>query len=150
MVKFLKLPINMIDKNQTIISISLEYEAIPEWCLDLCLLENDLIQSVVITNDPGTFKLTISKNPSLSRTERGRVKWHSGGAEIQISQTELDMWCDYFLRYYRDGIANVDHIDVDISPKKDARGLFITFKVDSAVPSIPEKEARRKLNLLGK
>ena len=34
-----------------------------------------------------------------------------------------------------DGMASVNHIDVDISSEGDARGLFITFKVDSAVRS---------------
>lgn len=146
--KLLDLPISVTDYgDQKAVSIDIGRNSISEWCLALCLLERNLVRLLTVTSRSELFKLTILKKSQLPNSVRGRVKWQLNEAEVQVSQTELEMWLDFFLKYYRDGIADVDHIDVDIPVQEDAKGLFITFSVTDFMPPVSSEEARRRLGL---
>ncbi len=128
------------------IAIDIVDEIIPEWCLNLCLLFQGLIQSFVVVDDKNSFKLEISKNPNILPSQRGIVKWNIDKIELQLTSTELEVWLHYFLKYHRDDMAEVDHLDLNIgiNGKKE---LALTLKVARALPAVSAQEARQRLGL---
>jgi hypothetical protein len=66
-----------------------------------------------------------------------------------LSPTELEYWLTFFLAYFRDGVGEVDHIDLDLTASgvKDTPGLFLTLAVPQASPPLSEEQARRRLGL---
>ena len=119
-----------------------------EWCLNLCLLREGLIDSLTIIDEEGSYKLRVLLDPSLAR--RSAVeRSQSRGADAFLSRTELDYWATFFLKYYRDGVGEVNHLDVEAYPRNPntARGLGIVLQIANALPPISGEEARRRLGL---
>jgi hypothetical protein len=128
--------------------IYISSETNKEWCLDLCLLRESLIDSLTIIDEDGSYRLRVSLDPSLAH--RSTVsRSDSRGADVFLSRTELDYWANFFLKYYRDGIGEVDHLDLEAYPRTPdtTRGLGIVLQIPNALPPISEEEARRRLGL---
>jgi hypothetical protein len=50
----------------------------------------------------------------------------------------------FFLRYFRDGFAEVDHVDIDDTANA---GGYLTFVVSEFAPPVSPDEAKRRLGL---
>jgi hypothetical protein len=149
MTKLVKLPISIEIKeytNQKVLKIDFGNQPITDWCLSLCLLKENLIDSIVISNN--LFSVEIQKDKQIPAPNRAQVAWTSDSKMISITETELDYWVAFFLKYHRDGIAVVDHIDVEISPAHlGDKETNIMLKVANALPPISAQEARQRLGL---
>jgi hypothetical protein len=95
-----------------IVFVLIDPEANREWCLNLCLLREGLIESLTIIGDSAAYRLGISLEPALS-SRQGKVQCRPGGADVSISITELDYWLHFFLKYHRHGVGDINHIDVE-------------------------------------
>lgn len=149
MKKFTRLPILIEVKEYTtqkVLKIDFGTHSITDWCLSLCLLKENLIESLVISND--TFRLELLKDNRIPESERAQMEWNSEPKKLRLTQTELDYWIAFFLQYYRDGVAAVDHLDVEISPAHPReKEIGITIKVANVSPPLSEKEIRQRLGL---
>lgn len=116
--------------------------------MNLCLLREGLIESLTIIDGSEAYSLRISLDPSLN-AQRATVEFRRDGADVLISTTELDYWRHFSLKYHRDGVGEVNHIDVEV-PSRDpdaVRGLGLVLQIPDALPPISEEEARRRLGL---
>ena len=149
MKKLARLPILIEVKEyatQKVLKIDFGTHPITEWCLSLCLLKENLIESLVISNDK--FSLELLKDDRIPESDRAQIEWNSEPKKLRLTQTELDYWIAFFLQYYRDGVAAVDHIDVEVSPAHSReKETGITIQVANVSPPLSEKEIRRRLGL---
>jgi hypothetical protein len=131
------------------IAILVPADAIEHWCLMLCLIEKRLIETVYIVAPQRRmdFQLQIDENcPTRSTTS---VRWLSPtSAELRVCRPELERWTDFYLKYYRNGFGEVDHIDVEFESPNGDRGLDVALIVPSMLRPRPADEAlRRRLGL---
>jgi hypothetical protein len=127
-------------------TIRVDDSIIADWCFELCLLKEELTQSLTIVGADGRLSLRLQRQmPKLGH--RGTVRWKENVAELALADTELDMWLHFFLKYHRDKIGEVDHIDAEFTPLSpaDARELYLTLEVPLAAPPISEQELERML-----
>jgi hypothetical protein len=92
------------------------------------------------------FSVQIGVFDSLSQRAK-LLELGDMSVKIAISSQELDYWLAFFLRYFRDGFAEVDHIDVEMDESEVAEKVMLTLKVDEAVSPVSEDEARKRLRL---
>jgi len=100
--------------------ILFEDPLVVDFCMNLSLLKFDLVESVVLISDK---QLKIKKGKKL-KNARGKVAVNIEGFEIIIPEEEIDYWLSFFLAYYRDGVGDVDHIDLDIPYDNKGLGLL--------------------------
>ena len=132
------------------LSLTFRPEDIPDWCLSLCLLEKGLIDSLIVVDNDGAngvFQLRVTLSPKL--IGRGYVEWLVEGAHLLTDGVQLEVLLHFFLRYYRDGVADVSQIDVEIEPQSSNNGigLYLALKVPASRPPMSEKELRHLLDL---
>lgn len=121
---------------------------IENWCLELCLLKEELSSGFVVLNERRSFKVQVEIGNGIAIGDRALATWSGDKLSLRVSHTELEYWCSFFLEYFRDGVAQVDHIDVEaISAEPGNEGTFITLKVGNAVPPVSSEEVRRRLGL---
>jgi hypothetical protein len=117
----------------------------------LSLLKEGLTEALNFSNTGTEFWLQVKRDTRILKHERGVVSWRKTAASLSIAPNELDYWLHYFLKYYRDGEGEVDHIDSDInevsSQSDSVRGLFLVLKVPQAAPAVPAAEAKRRLGI---
>lgn len=144
------LPLSVRDRGDHVsVVIDIGEQAIATWCVELCMLEKRLIESLTVRSDShDPFSLQIQNGPGDA--SGATVKWSDQRAKLCISRTELESWIAFFLTYYRDGIASVDHLDVDVpaSGKDSTKGIFLVMRVSHALQPVSETEARRRLGLV--
>jgi hypothetical protein len=149
MSRSIELPLTVRKEDPDVsVFVLIDPEANREWCLGLCLLKEGLIESLTILGERGEYGLKISLDSSLT-SRRGKVRFRRDEVDVSISTTELDYWVRFFLKYYRDGVGDVNHIDVEI-PSRDpdsTRRLGLVLQIPDAVAPISEEEARGRLGL---
>jgi hypothetical protein len=80
--------------------------------------------------------------------EENRLVRSHGFVAIQLTATELERLVDFFLRYYRDGVVEVDHIDIEANENVPGRmDAYVTIFVQDYRPSVSAEEAKRKLGV---
>jgi hypothetical protein len=69
---------------------------------------------------------------------------------VFLSPTELDYWANFFLKYYRDGIGEVDHLDVEAYPRNPdtIKGLGIVLWIANVLPPSRERKPEDDLGCL--
>jgi hypothetical protein len=111
--------------------------------LELSLIREDLVERVVFLGQAGT---------SISAQLKNDSDWSSGSftkekAVLNLCLREVDFTLSFLLKYYRDGVADVDHIDVAIFDRNsDAEIGTLTIHVADARPPISGEEAMRILS----
>jgi hypothetical protein len=89
-----------------------------QWCLALVLLQEGLAASLLVSDGSGRPRLSVSTNDAISRNQRARINWERDVPALELGRVELEAWLHFFLKYYRDGVAEVDHIDLEIQTEK--------------------------------
>jgi hypothetical protein len=149
--KSLELPINIevIERvGQISIIINFESSSVKEWCLGLVLLSEELIDSLSISNDLKSFHVEFRKDAHLSSSVRIQGRYIDRNINLLLSDNELGYWLQFFLKYYRDGVSVVDHIDADIvCPSCEGMSMDVTLTVANALPPVSPEEARGILGL---
>ena len=67
-------------------------------------------------------------------------------SQIKVSSEELEYWLTFFMGLYRDGVATVNHIDVDLLSSDTIRST-LTLEVLEVAEPVSEIEAKRRLGL---
>jgi hypothetical protein len=111
----------------------------------LSLLKEGLIETLTVTDQRGrSAKLQLLKEPKLSGAVR--VSFHSDRSQVAMTSNSLDYVQHFFLKYYRDGRAEVDHVDLQaIDAETGDKEIYVTFRVPESVPPVTAGEARRRL-----
>lgn len=147
MTKYLRLPLRLeVTRYSDMIALTIKFEAkaLVDWCLALCLLDEGLIERLVVSGETGREKLEIR----VMRAEEGvrsHASFESETTRVRMAQNDLGYLVCFFLEYYRDGGAKVDHVDVQAVTEPGGReDAYITFQVPVMPPPlIPEKMKRR-------
>jgi hypothetical protein len=146
MTRFVKMALLIHEErvsDQLVVSVDLTNVTLSDWCLNLCLLKEGLVDALVLS---GNRELEVQKDQSIDKADRAKVNIKSSRVQIVVHPIELDYWLSFFLKYYRDGIAEVDHLDVEaIDVSKAHEQLYVVFQVRDAAPPVSAEEARRRL-----
>lgn len=152
MIRTLIVPIERLEfsaSDPDALSVKITHEVLEHWCLLLCLLHFDLVGHLALHAADRRIKLRICRDSQLEEGERAIVFGNRDNLEVRITATELEHWLHFFLTYYRDGVASVDNIDVDLDYRMlQGKALdTLAFNVDWSIPPVSAEEARRRLGL---
>jgi hypothetical protein len=111
--------------------------------LGLALLVERLAEGIVWRSSASEWVVRLRVHDAEATTVRayGQQRF-----EVSLSEIELGRWFAFFLRYFRDGRAEVDHLHVDAEWDTGARCDF-TLKVSEFQAPVSEGEARKRLGL---
>ena len=132
------------DPMQPVLKVLVKREAIRDFCLGLCLLQEALVDVLIVADVDSKKSLKLRKM-GIEDDPRAQVAIKQESAMVDLPATALKYLLYFFLRYYRDGVAEVDHVDLETVGlnMKHASG-YVTVKVDDfAAPVSPEEAARR-------
>ena len=142
--KTFQMPIHVVASSvaeQHVVRIHISHGCLSEWCLSLQLLHDDLVEKCIFTiHESGGIFLKIEKGPSSSYTISHFGKKHA----VLLERVALDMLRHFFLHYYRDGYAEVDHIDID---DEGHPGGYITFSVEKFAEPLSPAALKAKLDV---
>lgn len=149
MKRFLVIPDMVIRERSHEVSVLINLDSIPIecWCLELCLLQNRLAEELIISTKAIGSKLRVSLAQKALVGRRAVVARETDETLIQVTNVELEYWLMWSLKYYRDGIADVDHIDVEIGANDGDKGFALTLTVGNAQPPVSAEEAKRRLGI---
>ncbi len=126
------------------IILGIQDDTVTRWCLLLCMLEKGLISGITISNGQANVLRIVFNNAYKSKW--GIVTWKGDFAELIIAKNEIELLIGFFLRYYRDGVADVDHLDFDMDPSRPgAKAATLTITVPRARPPLSNNELERRL-----
>jgi hypothetical protein len=122
--------------DQVAVDVTVPHENVTAWCLDLSLLlfeEIDLIHVKPRT----AFGISIRCDTTLPGNTRGRVVWKGDDLEISTTQVELEYWVAFFLRYYRDGAAEVPDLQFEVDRRRtnNQKDLLLAFAFERVKPA---------------
>jgi hypothetical protein len=147
--KHLPLPVNVElvrHPGQVVLCLLFRGEAVQDWCLGLCLLKEGLIETLSVADEQQKMgvKIRLTAKPAID--SMARVNFKPDVSQIELTRANLDYLQHFFLRYYRDGVADVDHIDLEaINGDTGAKDIYVTFKVPDSRPTVRPEEAERRL-----
>jgi len=135
-------------ESQRCIRISPASDDMDRWCLALCMFDRNLLETLSLES------LSTPLNIQLRRVASPTMKQLTGAWDVP-THTVLNVppnvsayWCNFYLQYCRDGIADVDHIDNDAELKgkcaHPSDNTFI-FTVPKARPPLMPDEVKRRL-----
>ena len=77
---------------------------------------------------------------------KASITFQTQCSDVRLTGNNVDYLCQFFLKYYRDGVAEVDHVDLEASNAETGdQEVYVTFQVsESKLPLSPE-EAKRRL-----
>ena len=137
-----------VEGEEDIVIVDLSSRPISEWCMELILLGHDLTDSISISDVKYSIDIYIN-NAQSSNCRSMLLSRDVNYLSLGITRRELRFWTNRFLKYYRDGIADVDHIDVDVEGNAsiDQKGLCLVFKGMRCVEPVSAEEAAIRLGL---
>jgi hypothetical protein len=117
-----------------VVEVQIGDDRLASWCLELSLLSTGLAEVAFLSD--GAFTISITLDEELHPHTRGRAVWSDDALALVLTRNELDYWMHFFLRYYRDGAADVPYIDMDLSEDRTNldREVHIEFKCESVKP----------------
>ena len=146
----LKLPLRLKlvrHPGQTVLNIEFETRALADWCLGLCLLKEELIPVLVVHEEAAKGKLEIQLAGQTKHRAKTQASFESGATRVRLAPDDLDCLLHFFLKYFRDGVAEVDHLDLDVESQTNNQDSTITFKVPESAQPLSAEEAKRRLGL---
>jgi hypothetical protein len=150
MTKTLLLPLRLKlvrHQGQTVLNIEFESKALVDWCLALSLLKEGLISALKVREETGRSKLEIRVSDEAKERVRPRASFGPETTRLEIPTADLDYLLHFFLKYHRDGVAEVDHLDLELAAGKAGQDACITFKFTEAAQPVSSGEAKRRLGL---
>jgi hypothetical protein len=132
---------------QTVLNIEFEKEALADWCLGLCLLKEGLIPILLVQERTAKGKLEIQLTGQTEHRTRTLASFESNVSRVRMTPDDLDYLLHFFLKYFRDGVAEVDHLDLDVESQTNNQDSTITFKVPESAQPLSAEEAKKRLGL---
>jgi hypothetical protein len=131
---------------QVVLRLSFRHEAVQDWCLGLCLLTEGLIETLSIRGERPKMGVEIRLTANQEIGGAALISFKSDISQIELTRANLSYVQHFFLKYYCNGVPDVDHIDLEAMNKDTGdKGLYITFKVPHSRPSVSPDEAERRL-----
>lgn len=111
-------------------------------CLGLCLLSEGLVDELRLTGAAGhpTLRIRVDRKTTSVRVSAPLV-------DLQLSSTELERWTHFFLRTVRDGVAEVDHFDLEAETGDQGAETSVVVSFPVSAEPLLAGEARRLLGL---
>ncbi len=109
-----------------------------DWSLCLQLLQDDLVEVVGFRCKSTRATIQISR----ATGEFSSFASDASAVRVALTPADLDVARHFFLRYYRDGVATVDHVDFETK-----EGHYITLSVDEWMPPVSSEDAERRLSM---
>jgi hypothetical protein len=143
MKKFLELELyvdsSLVD-DQSILSISVPPGSLKDWLLGLLLIQDKLVEACVFGDDTAHSKLEVQLGTSCE----WKAGSQSGHFMISLTESALGYLIGFFARYYRDGVSEVDHIDIEsINPTFG----YITIHASEHSRPLSSEEVKRRLGI---
>ncbi|MCA3006187.1 MAG: hypothetical protein LW650_12055 [Planctomycetaceae bacterium] len=132
---------------QTVLEVGCDPPALLELCVGLCLLKERLISTLVLEDRGGRVKAAIQVADGARRGGGARATGEGEGRRIVLSQTALEYVMSFVLKYARDGMAEVDHVDLDVDADDPGEAFTLTLSATRSTPPVSAEEARRRLGL---
>jgi hypothetical protein len=129
---------------QNVLRLQFDREALRDWCLGLCLLKEGLVEAFIVSELRAQGKkVNFVLEPQLGGN--ARITLNPQSSKVVMTKNNLDCLHRYFLKYYRDGVAEVDHLDLQaVDAETGDNEVYITFQVpESREPITPEKAKAR-------
>jgi hypothetical protein len=132
---------------QKVLRLQVHRNGLRDWCLGLCLLKEGLVETFTVIEEEGKgrgtkVKFRVETHPST----RSRITLIAMASEVLMTKSNLDYVLHFFLKYYRDGVAEVDHIDLEgVDTETGDNETYITFHVSEAKGPMTPDEARTRL-----
>lgn len=128
------------------IFLHIQDDTVTRWCLLLCMLEKGLISGITISNGQANVLRVVFNNAHKSGW--GIVTWKGDFADLTITRNDIELLISFFLGYYRDGAADVDHLDFDMDPSRPgAKAATLTITVPRTRPPLSNNEVKQRLGL---
>lgn len=128
------------------LNVFVHEEALQELCLALCLLGEGLIELLVVGDLRREKMLKLRLRGELEDNPKARISFDADTSLVELTPTGLKYMQHFFLKYYRDGVAEVDHIDIEaIGIDSESTDVYLTMRVGSARPSVSREEAKQRL-----
>ena len=133
---------------QLVVEVPLDLTTLSETCLSLTLLREQLMTSFVFLGSDRRTKLSLCARSSTGPLKKARLTIHGQEIELLMTEVALDYALGSCLKYYRDGFAEVDHIDiaVDCAGRADPEAYVIMRFADSTTP-VSQEDAAKRLGL---
>lgn len=149
--KRLRLPSSIELKDysgQKVLEIRVGRDSLWNWALGLLLVREGLVDTLTVTSERGNGAVEIRLDPTHRRTPAVLASLAEPFSRLEFSGVALDYLLHALLKYYRDGQAEVDHIDLQTAlSDSDNEDAYVTFAfADSATP-ISAEEAKRRLGI---
>lgn len=128
----------LVIDGQPLVRIHIGAAAVVEWAVCLQLLADNLVEAIRF------HCMGSGRQIEIRRTTVGRsnINHHAGEPKVVLDSHSLDYVRHFFLRYYRDGAAEVNHLDVELEG-----GGYLTITVDEHVAPVSSDEVKRRLGL---
>lgn len=112
---------------QNVLRLQFHPDAVRDWCLGLCLLREGLVETfTVIEKSARGTKVKFLVDPQLGT--RPRIILNPRSNEVVMARTNLEYLHHFFLKYYRDGVAEVDHLDLERLTLLETTRVTLRFK----------------------
>ena len=120
-------------------------EDVNEWCLNLCLLQEQIITALTVQCINSPLRLRFSRLKKHNQSDK--TFWDNRTADILLSPRTLALWISYFAGRYLSGVSEVPHIDTDFISEGSRRvtGLTVTFWVAPSKPSASVEEMEAEI-----
>jgi hypothetical protein len=136
---------------QTSLGVVLDSKAIRDWTLGLCLLQQDLIEVLVVTDQKTKRQLNMrlagprrkKDMPNRRFLRKSEAVFETDVTRLEMTRDFLDYVIEFYLIYFRDGTGQVNHIDMDVVAPAESQEATITFKVPLSVPAVSHSEPKR-------
>jgi hypothetical protein len=114
-------------RGQSVLRFQFHRDALRDWCLGLCLLKEGLVEAFTTIEQ----RARGSKVKFVVGTHVGpksQITLDAQSSEVVLTENNLDYVQHFFLKYYRDGVAEVDHLDLEaVDTKTEDSDIYITF-----------------------
>lgn len=146
--KQLRLPVD-IDlvrhPGQIVLRLVFHREGLCDWCLGVSLLKEGLIETLTLSGQ-------LTKEAKVQFLMESKVGGTVGVSfkpdviRVAMTNNSLDYVQRFFLKYYRDGVAEVDHLDLQaIDAETGNKEIYVTFRVPDARAPVTPQEAKKRL-----
>ena len=111
--------------DQLTVNLTVSWEDLSTACLAFCLLQEGLILKAIFKSRQSAVKVSIER---LNSEPGGLSRANTNENECQIFLSMDSLGCvqHFLLKYYRDGVAEVDHVDIQ-ARSSDGADAYVIF-----------------------
>jgi hypothetical protein len=110
-------------------------------------LKEGLIEALLVGEEGTNRELEVRVLSEIKPHARAQASFETETTRLRITLSDLDYLRHFFLKYYRDGVGEVDHVDLEVASATESSDASITFKVPEAVLPLSAEEAKKRLGL---